>query len=76
MFCLGTFLKLEDYEGELSYIQGHLIFGKIYLFHGLKYGGLLEQDIVSLLPGFLDDSVQYCYCYEGVVYERCKNIGR
>lgn len=47
------------------------------LFHGLEYDRLLEQDIVPLLPGFLDISVQYwCSCYESFVYKKCKNIGR
>ena len=47
------------------------------LFHGLKLDRLLEQDIVPLLPGFMDISVQYlCSCYESFVYKKCKNIGR
>jgi len=47
------------------------------LFRGLKLDRLLEQDIVPLLPGLLDISVQYwCSCYESFVYKKCKNIGR
>jgi len=26
MFYIGTFLEIEDFESELCYMQGHLIF--------------------------------------------------